>query len=154
MYCDIICTCVGGDALQLFWCSWSAQETHWSVKQSDGGWRDLVSIDFLSFSLPPSLLSSPSLPPSLPLSDFAVAHTFLQQVLCRAQATLPITSSPTPLATVSVSTSHRREVLETCISDLQCISSLDDQLSDRAECAATFLKCQLLSEKVLMLMLC
>ena len=80
---------------------------------------------------------SPTLPPLL---GHTIAHSFLQQVLCRAQATLPPSSSS--------SASHRCEVLGTCISDLLGVGGLDGQLSDRALCAAAFLQCQLLSEEV------
>ena len=76
-----------------------------------------------------------------PRVDHTVAHSFLHQVLCRAQATLPSSSSPS-------SPAHRRQVLSTCIADLLCVGGLDSQLSDRAECAATFLQCQLLGEEV------
>ena len=78
-------------------------------------------------------------------ADHAVAHGFMQQVFCRAQATRPPSSPslPTPC-----SLAHRHQVLATCVSDLVRVGNLDDQLSDRANCAATFLQCQLLGEEV------
>ena len=78
-------------------------------------------------------------------ADHAVAHGFMQQVFCRAQATRPPSSPSLPSP---CSLAHRHQVLATCVSDLVRVGNLDDQLSDRANCAATFLQCQLLGEEV------
>ena len=81
--------------------------------------------------------------------DQTGVHSFLQRVVCQAQATLPPPSSgPASPSPSSCSLAHRHEVLRTCISDLLCVGGLDDQLSDCANCAATFLQCQVLSEEV------
>jgi hypothetical protein len=78
-------------------------------------------------------------------TDHAVAHGFMQQVFCRAQATRPPSSPSLPSP---CSLAHRHQVLATCVSDLVRVGNLDDQLSDRANCAATFLQSQLLGEEI------